>query len=232
MNSGVKIIENVGELTWYGRPPLMDGSEDILVGYSSRNKMFTREYFKNVQEMQKKYFKFLYVAIMDVPYAYNEAAELGKDKPDMQMIKKAITIGDERERMVKKVLKVNDKEKKWKILRWWSIEDENVLKIREEFRKAIVGNERLRENLIKYAIEWLHKKGRVDPENFLEFQIQEIPILINIYYNYGYLIDVYPGKPFEFYFSLEQGEWSNIMPLATKMTLGKELCFISAEELI
>ena len=64
--------------------------------------------------------------------------------------------------------------------------------MRRELRSAIETNDALRISLLSGTVKWLVNKGRLDPEHFLEFQIQELPVLAYLYYVRDFLLDIYP----------------------------------------
>ena len=216
-----------GNIIWYGRTPQLDRSEQLFIGFSVRNRSFCKDFFRKATLLCKQSFRELLVAIFDMPYAYNEAAEEGIRKPSDEQVRCALRIGDERSRMVEKILNKGNNNINWSIQRWSSLDNVMVCKMREELRKALEESTELKEELLHFAIQWLKKNGRVNPEDFLEFQIQEIPVLTNIYYHHNFLVDIYPGDPFMFFFDLERGKWEKILPIATRLSFGKMLSFLS-----
>lgn len=114
------------------------------------------------------------------------------------------------------------------IVRWELFCNNPVIKrIRDEFSESISVNNTLRKQLMEQALSWLEKTGRVDEESFLNFQIQEIPVLIYLYYFEDWLIDIYPGENFEIFKQIEAGAWSSELPYISNISMNKKLCFIS-----
>jgi hypothetical protein len=90
----------------------------------------------------------------------------------------------------------------------------------------VSNSDQFRDCLLSNAIAWLKSKGMLDPEEFLEFQVQEFPVLMDLYYGQGYLVDLYPGGHFDFFFELECQRWATVLPIASRMCEGRYLSFL------
>lgn len=220
-------LPHVGVVQWTGRPPQLKRHEDAFIGLSIRNRHFSRKFLKDVLALVLEEFRELYVIIFDIPYAYNDAAERGEDQPSSQDIDKNVRIGDEREESIRKIAASLGTLDSIKIERWAQVQSHEVETYRLELRSAVETNGPLRNSLLINARRWLKKRGRVEAEEFIEFQIQELPVLIDVYYNKGFLVDIYPGYYFLFFFELERGEWNDELPQCSKAANGKHLCFIT-----
>lgn len=219
-----------GEVDCSGQVPSLDCSERIMIGYSVRNSAFDKTFFQSALEFIEEFGSRGIVAIFDEPYAYNDAAERGDSLPSPSDILKNRRIGDERARMIERIVKAK-KCKKIEIWRWKSFEDLALISdLRSEMVAGLEKNELLRASLLKNAIEWLSRFGRVGPEHFLNFQIQEIPVLTYLYYYCDYLIDIYPGKNFAIFAELQEGRWITDLPMASNLAKEKKLTFINTSE--
>ena len=57
-----------------GPDPKLDRSQSLVVGFSTRNRMFSSDFFRRVFSLSDSYFAKMLIVIVDVPYAFNEAA--------------------------------------------------------------------------------------------------------------------------------------------------------------
>jgi len=165
------------------------------------------------------------VAILDVPYAFNDAAKRGESNPSPAEFARVRQIGDERERMVKRVLH-SSPGLTWSLLRWEDLEDSSVRNLRKELTWALRKPSELRFELLESASNWAGSAGVVSSAELLGFQIAELPLLLSIYYQRSLLVDLYPGELTPFFFDLEAGRWSHELPTATAITGGQRLSLI------
>src|SRR5205085_2261514 len=185
--SGIVRLPFFGDATWIGRPPTLGKKERLFVGYSVRNRNFTKSFFRDAAKLAAQEFQGLSVSIFDVPYAYNDSAIRDGGPPQDADFKRSIQIGDERELMVRRAIEP-DASSTAVIRRWQELQTSQVTELRSEFRSAVATSESFRDGLLKNATEWLRHRGDSEPEEFLEFQIQEFPVLLDIYYRQGNLV--------------------------------------------
>lgn len=221
-------LPHFGRVAWVGRPPPLDRTESLFIGYSVRNRRFTKDFFRLAAALAGASFRGLCVAIFDRPYAYNDAASRDGGQPTETDFRRSLKIGDERERMIRRTIGLGNQDR-LDLRRWPDLETSNVALLRTEFRVAVENSELFRDGLLRNAITWLRSLGRFDAEEFLEFQIQELPVLSDLYYRQGYLVDLYPGRHFEFFFELEKQKWADELPLASKISLNQRLCFLNVQ---
>ncbi len=214
-------------ISWTGRAPALHRSEVLFVGYSVKNRRFSRDFFLKVGELAKNCFSKLVIAIFDVPYAYNEAAHRDEEHPSRDEFAKCIDIGDERERMIRRALSAIANAR-YEIRRWPELDTSCAVELRDELSAAIHKDDALRDELIQNIRAWcgLHACA---PDHFLGFQLSEIPVLMDLYYRQGFLSDIYPGQLNDFFFKLERGEWSHALPVATQLASTRHLCCLRLE---
>lgn len=198
-----------------GRKVPFDGSEPLFIGYSVRNRRFTKEFFEAAGRLAVENFSELLVAIFDYPYAYNDAGLRGETMPTARDIERAVEIGNERARMVTRALsKVSNL--KYHVARWPEFDTAWVATIRAELTQGLYADSALRAELESHSSAWALSAGEKPCDEFLGFQISELPVLIDIYYSRGFLVDLYPDSITDFFFQLEDGRWFDTLPLASK----------------
>jgi hypothetical protein len=206
--------------------PAVDKSEALFVGYSVKNRKFSGSFFKLAGEMARDHFSNIIVAILDYPYAFNDAARLGSQSPSAVDFARCLSIGDEREKMVRRVLsKIDGLE--FEIRRWNTLDTPEALNLRHELAIAMQSDIVLRAELIRHAGIWMSAAHSGSPADFLGFQLSEIPILIDIYYRQRYLTDLYPATLNDFFQKLERGVWAGSLPLATRYAAGNRLATLT-----
>lgn len=221
------VVPYFGKSHVEGPLPRFNRTEKMFVGFSVRNRSFSKDFFQKAIKLMAGTASKGRIAIFDYPYSYNDAALRGENNPMRADIMKNKKIGDQKERMVEKV-RTKLYADTIEIVRWELFCNNPVIKrIRDEFSESISVNNTLRKQLMEQALSWLEKTGRVDEESFLNFQIQEIPVLIYLYYFEDWLIDIYPGENFEIFKQIEAGAWSSELPYISNISMNKKLCFIS-----
>jgi len=206
-------------------PTPLDGSM-AMVGYSVRSRAFTKSFFSSFNEFCYNNSLSKRIIIFDVPYAYNDAADEGVSSPSKEMFNKASTIGDERVRMINNALG-NELNNSF-ITRWHEFDNSPLVgDLRKELKSACAADYNLKYSLLTETANRIHRNGFVTPEFFLNFLLQEIPILCFLYYSLNYLIDVYPGTNFPIFKQIESGQWKGVLPLASSLANGKRLTFIN-----
>lgn len=205
-----------------GRRPAVDGSEPLFVGFSVRNRSFNRGFFESAGELALRAFSSLSVAILDIPYAFNDAAKRGDSTPSDAEIEKAIRIGDEREQMVRRVLNGIDG-LQFTVRRWRQLENASVRSLRDELSHAIATDRTIRDLLTSYSAQWATSANEQLNNSMVGFQICELPVLLDLYYREGLLNDLYPGEVVDFFFRLERGDFSGSLPSASQFSRGRRL---------
>ena len=223
----------VGEVVVYSRSEsaidIIDETRSILVGYSTRNNRFSTSWFQKLFFWIKEESKKVIVVIVDKPYAYNDAAKIGESIPSIDMYKKSIHIGDERERMVYNVAK--NVGAKLEIYRWGQLEGEkNIRLFAAECELAFRTSNRFKATLVDYVKIWKGEREFADIELAAEFLLQEIPVFAWWYYVNNKNVDMYPGKMFPIFWEIEMGHWRQELPIISRTAEDKTMIFISTEE--
>lgn len=210
--------ECITEIPFFGRChcsgpfPKLDRSEKVIIGFSVRNRKFNKDFFHNAFRLVCEYAFDGIVVILDHPYAFNDAAEDGFAAPTEAQFVKNRHIGNERQRMVEKIVQMEGVTNV-RLLRWESFADEPCIRqFRDEIENAVRTVPEFRRNIIQNAVVWLQEKGRANSEYFLKFQIQELPVLFYFYYVQMYLIDIYPGPNFSLFQEVQDGLWRGVLP--------------------
>ncbi len=202
-------------------------SKAFGVGYSSRNKNFSKSWFSNIRRLAEDYNKPLQVTIVDIPYAYNDASLQQLSTPTAGMLEKNIKIGDEREAMVYRVFAQSDPEF-LRIQRWPDFDSrQNVKSFRKELKSAFETSPLFRSEILGYVSEWGGINSQDAQELSASFIIEELAVFCWIYYVQEVSVDLYPGKMFPFFWDLETGYWKRDLPNLSSVANGKEMVFIS-----
>jgi hypothetical protein len=215
--------------------PRLDRSELGMVGYSVKNRSFKAVFFDRFIAFSQSCLQRSIVLIIDEPYALNDAAQRDSGRPTDLEIARSQSVGDERASMVRHVIRRHrNKAVNVEVMRWRDLTESSdasvIVNLRRELRRGIARSPELREELMSEAVHRVKNLGQVPNEYFLNFMIEEIPVLAFVYYAHGYLIDVYPGPNFAIFRQLEAGRWASILPIATKLTMGKNLSFIETTQ--
>lgn len=205
-----------------GGCPALDGSGSLLIGFSVRNRSFDRAFFQIAGELARSTFANLIVAILDVPYAFNDAARRGAVQPSERDLAKAVHIGDERQKMVERVLSKIDG-LAYEIRRWPELENANVRSLRDELATAVHSDSLIRDLLMSYAAHWAASANEQLTPAMTGFQVCELPVLFDLYYREGLLHDLYPGEIVDFFFRLERGDFASALPMASRLAHGHKL---------
>jgi hypothetical protein len=207
-----------------------DSTQTTMMGVSARNRLFSKKLIEKYIEFSENFEGYSHFVIFDVPYAFNDAADSNRALPTELEISKSILQGIERARSIEKCMLKSDK--KLFLLHFFSDFEkvELVPKYREELVKGIKCDKNLYDTLASSSRSNIVSNNRTWNENFLNFQLQEIPTSIYLYYDLGWLIDLYPGGNTPFFKKLENGDFSESLPLATKVAKNKTLCFVNIEK--
>ena len=226
MRECIAEIPYFGDCRCLGPPPKLDRSERVIIGFSVRNKNFDKGFFGNAFRLVRDYDSDGIVVILDYPYAFNDAAENGLAAPTETHIAKNRRIGDERQHMVEKVVRTEGATNV-QLLRWESFADEPLIHhFRDEIENAVRTVPEFRNDIIQNAVVWLEKMGHVNSEYFLNFQIQELPVLFYFYYVQMFLIDIYPGPNFSLFQQIEDGLWRDELPSISASVGQRKLSFL------
>jgi len=208
-----------------GPSPHWDGSEKILVGYSAKNRNFDNNWFQSLRNIKPRLYSSLRVLIVDTPYAFNSAAEHGRDTPVEAEIERMRKVGNERERMVRRILKGSAIE----ITRWWWYADFPIVhELRKEIISALEKRKIVFRVLDSYASKWFEKPTQ-NPQ-FLNFLVQEIPVFAYLYWVEGFSIDIYPGRPLNIFVNIQEGSLKSELPTFTELASTKAVSFIDTSK--
>jgi hypothetical protein len=229
----VKTERNRTTIPFFGevdvQGPLCDfrDGEKVMVGISVRNRRFSADFIHKFMSLcQQRRLEGL-VVIFDEPYAWNDAADRGLALPTEEDLAHIREIGDQRTRMVQRVMR-RFGDSAVALKRCWDISNSSTYReIRDEFVKGIDQSRQLFDRMVDQSRNFLITKNEVDWRRYLGFQTVEIPMLIELYYVLGYHIDIYPGDSFPFFTELENGLWEKQLPLATQYAKHTSLTFIT-----
>lgn len=211
-----------------GRLPELNRSEPLLVGFSARNRAFSRAFFESAMAVSDLYFARLEILVVDLPYAYNDAARRGASQPSEEDIAKSLRTGEERLRMVRKVASAHRGRSPINVRRWSDVVDcETVRDLRAELKRAFDRRGNVFEKLIYYSNLWAHGSEGDARDNYTSFLIEEFPVFIKLYYEDRLLADLYPGPNFSFFSELEASAFADELSMATEVAAGKRLCFLN-----
>jgi hypothetical protein len=216
-----------GKSTITGPLPRFDKTEKAMVGYSIKNRSFKPYMFERFARLFREYLSHAVIVIFDEPYAYNDAAQRGDKVPTADDFGKARKAGDERAVMIQRIFRRVNVEG-IRIIRWPEIRSNDiVVALVQELRLAVDEYPILRERLLDQAFEKLKGVGFLGAEYFINFQLEEIPVLVYLYYVEGYLMDIYPGENFQIFSELEAGIWSQVLPRMSSCVDSAKLTFVN-----
>lgn len=211
-----------------GRVPRLDGSDPLLVGFSVRNRAFRREFFDHVIQLCENSFKELEIVIVDLPYAYNDAARRGDSAPSSKEIEIARKTGDERASMIAKAVARQQPRKRVRTRRWDEVSaGQDVAELRGELDAAYHRRGLVYKKLVDYSHLWAQGAQASGPDNYTAFLLEEFPVFVKLYYVDGLSTDIYPGRNFDFFMHLEDGKLAEELPLSTKLAGGRPLSFLN-----
>lgn len=212
-----------------GPSPRFDKTEPLLIGFSVKNRAFSREFFQNVARLAQECFSRLEIVIVDTPYAFNEAAKRGGLVPSDRELATVRKLGDERFRMITKTLNSNlIAGFPTRVRRWDDFEaDSDIQQLKVEMQAAFQRRSTFYEEILQYSSLWSRSLGGVDIEAFSNFLLEEFPVFIKLYYIDKLLVDIYPGPNFTFFQKLEDGVWELDLPLASRSATRKLLSFLN-----
>ena len=200
--------------------------QKILIGISAKNKLFSKKLLRKCFNFIKFFQCESLITIFDLPYAFNSSGNRNILKPSLSECKNVILLGNEKERMVIKILRNYPSD--YFTLQRWSILSKTPIfrELKKEFYQAAK---------ISSFYNYLEKQANIWDSNitpsrlkyFIGFQLEELPMLIMIYYHLDYLIDIYPGKNFPLFKEIENGFWEKELPLSTNLSKNKYLTFIN-----
>ncbi len=216
----------LGECVVDGPQPILGPGARVLIGCSVKNRSFKSSLVRSCLECVTSLGCELCIVIFDRPYAYNDAAARHSADPTSQELIRARRVGDEKTAMIERLVR-HYPNIKCTMRRWDECNEvASVRALREEFVRGLASDE-LRNVLVNQMRDRLSVDGWIENEWFLNFQIQEIPVLVDLYYRQGFLIDLYPGSNFPFFGQLERGVWNSCLPFASSLAKEKALSFVN-----
>jgi hypothetical protein len=184
---------------------------------SIKNRKFNRPYVDWFIRMCDENGLNGHICRVDDPYKFNRMAELGVDILPEGEAEKIERLSNDIGRMVQKALNGSRTENVDMIL-WRDVARDTPSKYHDEIRAAFKKDGLVRKALSNHVRSVKDIETQEQLNRFVEFFLNEVPILFHAYYQSGGTLDIYPGSQPDFFWQVEMGVFEDELPLLTALT--------------
>lgn len=189
----------------------------FFIGISLRNPSFSNAWLDSALGDIRHFKGTAFVALVDKPYESSISATAENDLEIRQKLTSFYNQASEQKRRVERIVL---KHKEYSSLVTWdyleSITPDNIV---AEINSAFL----LKKNTYSLILEQVSKvfpetTSHYQLERMSKFLIDEVPVLLNVYYKkYNGCIDVYPGPQARLFWEIDKGNLRSELPLCSKL---------------
>lgn len=195
---------------------------------SIKNRRFNRPLVDWFIRMCEDYDLQGYVCRVDDPYKYNRMAELGIYDLPQEESEKIERLSGDIGRMVQKALN-GSLTKRVQMISWRDLADDTPPAYHQELRAAFETDGLVRQALSNHVRSMKMIETEEQLNQFSEFFLAEVPVLVHAYYRQQGALDIYPGPQPDFFWQIELGMFETELPVLTNLTRqGRPMAYFDA----
>ena len=197
---------------------------------SIKNRKFNRQYIDWFIRMCAEHGLQGRICRVDDPYRYNRMAELGIYTLADEEVEKIERLSGDIGRMIQKAIN-GSRTTCVEMVTWRDLADNTPKAYHAELRHAYEARGLVREALSQHVRRMKPIESEKQLNQFVEFFLAEVPVLIHAYYRAGGSLDIYPGPQPEFFWQIELGLFEAELPLLTERTReGRTMLYFDTAE--